>query len=45
MRLIKQHFESNGSGRVMLYPEEPEDMVRPLTLNFQSDSISGTCTT
>lgn len=28
MRLLKQHIESDGSGSVTLYPEEPEDMVR-----------------
>jgi eRF1 domain 1 len=27
MRLVKRLFESDGSGSVTLYPEEPEDMV------------------
>jgi hypothetical protein len=27
MRLIKRYIEADGSGSVVLYPEEPEDMV------------------
>lgn len=31
MRLVKSQIESDGSGKVTLCPEEPEDMVsRPL---------------
>lgn len=34
MRLVKRHIDSDGSGSVTLYPEEPEDMVgfKQLTL-------------
>ena len=27
MRLVKRHIERDGSGSVVLCPEEPEDMV------------------
>jgi hypothetical protein len=30
MRLIKQNIERDGTGTVVLLPEEPEDMVRSL---------------
>ena len=28
MRLVKRHIDRDGSGRVTLCPEDPEDMVR-----------------
>jgi protein pelota len=31
MRLIKQNIERDGSGIITLFPEEPEDMVRPFS--------------
>jgi eRF1 domain 1 len=43
MRLVKRLIESDGSGSVTLYPEEPEDMVgihRGVTLSVMLIGIS-----
>jgi hypothetical protein len=44
MRLIKQNIERDGSGTVVLLPEEPEDMVfpppAPTTTSFPTPSLS-----
>lgn len=49
MRLIKNKIEHNGSGTVTLLPEEPEDLVCPITVlrehHADAPQFSGTHTT